>query len=84
MNFIFIGCQGLQAHGSPGMELLGTDTDFRPKSKLKSIRKAGTGIDIDAGRINFPKEPIRVLLRFCNNGLRMMGCKAINMSYALV
>ena len=42
----------LQPHRPAGMELLGADTDFRPKTKLEAIGEAGGSIDINASSVH--------------------------------
>ena len=40
------------------MKLVGTDADFSPQAKLKTISEAGARIDHDAGRIDLTQDAL--------------------------
>ena len=66
------------------MKLLRTDADFRPESKLKSIRKSGGGIYIYGGRVDFIQETHGMLIVLRNNGLRMSSIIFVDMGNGLI
>ena len=52
MDDVFISGQFPQAHGTPGMKLLGGNAHFAAQSEFTAIGKPGGGIDIDGSAVH--------------------------------
>ena len=70
---VFVAGQLLQAHGAPGVKLLGGDADLRAEPKLAAIREARGRIYIDRRRIDLCREPLRRTEVFGDDALAVAG-----------
>jgi len=66
------------------MHLLGADANLSPQPKLRTIGKAGAGIDIDAGGINFIQKARCRRFIPGDNRLGMPGAVALNVLKRLI
>ena len=55
------------------MQLLRADADLCSKTKLVSIGKTGTGVDIDGCRVYLIQEPLRIVVIIGDNGRNCSG-----------
>ena len=59
---VFIGAQLLQAHGAPGVELLGGDAHFAAQAELSAVGEPGGGVDINCGAVHARRQNSRAAL----------------------
>ena len=55
------------------MKLVGTDADFSPQAKLKTISEAGACIDHDAGRINLTQKALAMYVVARDDGIGVVA-----------
>ena len=49
---VLIAAQLAEAHGSPGVELLGGDAHLTAKAELSAVGEAGGAVDVDGGTVH--------------------------------
>ena len=76
---IFIGTQLIQAHGSPGVELLSGDTHFTAQAEFAAVCEAGGDIDINGGAVRFVLKAPGIFGIFRDDGLAVAGGVLQNM-----
>ena len=83
-QFILVGRKPLKPHRTAGMKLACGDPDFRTQAVNKAVRKAGGNIPVNAGTVHLLHKNRRVLLIGCDNTVRMMRTKTVDMIDRLV
>ena len=56
MDDVLIAAQLAEAHGSPGVELLGGDAHLTAKAELSAVGEAGGAVDVDSGTVHCRRE----------------------------
>ena len=53
---VLVAAQLAEAHGSPGVELLGGDAHLTAKAELSAVGEAGGAVDVDGGTVHCRRE----------------------------
>ena len=77
-NFVLIGCQFLQSHGTARMEFIGTDSDLCPHTELTAIREPGGGIGINGGGVHIIEEVFQRFRIGSDNRIAVSGTVLID------